>query len=148
MGRPLTQVLAFFALSSVVLFLAMDTPLPGEDELNNTTLSDDQTTLEANPTNQTAGVGAIDCIPLFHFFTGEGFVCDELESLWDNTVGQTAIGKAITTVTKGLGDFVRLLGRILTFDIPEAPYWIRFPFSFVLIGTSSYIVVSLVRGAG
>lgn len=149
MGRPLPRLLAFFAIASIVIFLVQGDPLPGEGE--NVTIGSENTEFEATPVNKTASeniLSFVSCVVPIGIFTGDGFVCDPIESLWSNTVGETAIGKAITTVTEGMGSFVRFMGVLLTFDVPGAPDYIRWGFSTFMIGTSAYIVISLVGRVG
>lgn len=160
MGRPIAQMLIFISLSLVLVHLTFDEPLP--NVARNVSISSEETTFEATPVNQTTGdkvMSFVSCIPFFHFFTGEGFVCDLIQNTWSDTIGQTTVGKAITTVTEGLGDFVRMMARIMAFDFPCdgattshatdcPPSWIEYPFVIVIVGLTSYITVSLVRGAG
>lgn len=157
MGRPLPQLLIFFALMTTIFSLVPGSEVTQEsNRLENVTLSSEQNTFEADPDTTAASI-AVDwasCVlgPLTFGVTtyalGQGFVCDPLQNLWNDTIGETQIGKAITTVTEGLGDFVRLVGQVLSFGVPGAPAWFRWPFAMVLSGVSAYIVISLVRGAG
>lgn len=149
MSRPLPALLLFLSLSFAIVSLATDVRLPSELDV---TISDEQRTVESDAEVREIDTleGTIDTIScVFSAGITEidflGNTCSDSAAFFASQDGPLNV---IATITGGLGDFVTLLGSLMTFNVPGAPTWVRFVIGTPVVGTTAYIVISLVRGAG
>lgn len=144
-ARVLVGLLVFLTLSIAIVTTSQDQafPLVGE-EVN---VSGNQTTFETQA-DDVNDVGTVETvIDTISCFGSLGLT--EIDFL-GNTCTDAGITlpwtSAIRTVTQAMGDFLKILGVLMTFNIPGAPTWLRFVLGTTISGVVLYINVLIVRG--
>lgn len=153
------KLLAFIAIGNALVFLMWGQALP-ENNFNTTPIGQ-QYTAETDPsgggvleTAQDLVTNTVACTfgalsgGIVTYALGQGLVCDAVEKVFAETVGNTAIGNVAITVTEGLGTFIALTISLLSFNVPGAPTWVRFTIGTVLTGGVFFILLQTIRGTG
>lgn len=144
-ARVLVGLLLFVALSMTIVTLAQGDPFPliGE-EVN---VSGNQTTYETQ-SDDVNDVGTVESIIDTISCVGSLGLTDI--GFLGNTCTDAGItlpwSKAFRTVTEAMGDFLSILGILMTFNIPGAPTWIRFILGTTISGVVLFINVLILRG--
>lgn len=148
MSRPLPALLVFLAISFTIVSLAQGVEIPTQGK--EVQLGSNQTTVEREAEDISTIEGTIDtisCIGSLGLTELDilGNTCSDSATFLGDTGGVFSI---VRSVTSGLGEFVSLLGSLMTFNVPGAPDWLRWAIGTPIMGTTAYIVISLLRGAG